>query len=287
MFKSFRPPPSWGYTLLEFDGKDAQDFLQRITTLQVQNLEELVSYPTYILSPQGKVVSAFSLFTSNGKFYLQFEAGIQSIWLKHLTDRIEFYHFGEDIVLKPLSHLYQATFVLGNETHDFSSDAEWVVKSPRSKLHSFKYSTIWTRSESQIETTLSENDWEFQRIIHLEPRLGYEINENVIPLELGDDETVFSPKGCFPGQEVIEKIISIGSPPRKLALLTGSQPAKLPLGTELISTTGEKCGTVTSSATYNNKTYSLALIKKAFAQMGSRFLIQDNEFVLEKIRGTS
>jgi folate-binding protein YgfZ len=64
---------------------------------------------------------------------------------------------------------------------------------------------------------------EQQRILSLTPKLGAEFksDEATNPLEVNLKSAIHDQKGCYPGQEVVEKIISLGSPSRKLCLLEG------------------------------------------------------------------
>lgn len=289
MTKCFLPPPSWGYSLLELHGKDALDFLQRITTADIGNLSELVAQPAYILSPQGKVLATFSLFSSVDRFYFEIEAGADAHWKNKLIETIEFYHFGELFELKDLSQNYHPTLILGETPTSLKETATWIVKHPKETLD---YSTVWTKTDLPHNLNdLSELEWEYQRITHLVPRPGFEITEQVNPLELGDGVEVFSPKGCFPGQEVIEKIISIGSPPRKLCLLqsdlNGSQSMNLRLQDEVKTELGEISGYITSFIQQGKKIFALALIKKNSAQQGKTLVSSNHQFVIEKIRGHS
>ncbi len=57
------------------------------------------------------------------------------------------------------------------------------------------------------------------RLLCLAPVYPNEINETTNPLELGLEEIIHENKGCYPGQEVIEKIISKGGVPRHLCLI--------------------------------------------------------------------
>lgn len=87
---------------------------------------------------------------------------------------------------------------------------------------------------------------EVERVRAGKPAYPAEINETVMPLEVGLAHVLHTGKGCYPGQEVIEKIISLGSPPRRLAILTGEGPA--PQTPAPITSGGADAGTLTSAA---------------------------------------
>lgn len=89
---------------------------------------------------------------------------------------------------------------------------------------------------------------------------GHEITDQVLPVEIGWGKAVAENKGCYPGQEVIEKIISLGSPPRRLVRIEG-EGTPPPLG---------PCdgGTITTSVAIPQGFAALALLRKTHAQAG-------------------
>lgn len=287
MTKTFSPPPDRGFSLLSLQGKDARDFLNRITTANINQLTEKTAQRAYILSPQGKVLSAFFLFQVGETYFFEFEAGSLGEWKNKLTETIEFYHFGESFELKDLTSEYQPFIVYEGETPSSIKQKTFLeINHPTEWKDSLEYKTVWVKGDISKTDAVTEPTWEFDRIQHLEPRNGHEVTDTVIPLELGDGDTVFAPKGCFPGQEVIEKIISIGSPPRKLCLLAGATNSELS-STELKTNDGTVCGTITSSIVKDGKILALALIKKNHANIGAALISNGLNLIIEKIRGHS
>lgn len=104
---------------------------------------------------------------------------------------------------------------------------------------------------------------ELQRIQNLVPRFGHEFDSNgeTNPLEINLGNAIHDQKGCYPGQEVIEKIISIGSPSKKLCLvkLNGDANTSVELPFELDH------GKLTSF----ESPYGLAIVRKTHASVGS------------------
>ncbi len=68
--------------------------------------------------------------------------------------------------------------------------------------------------------TLSEN--ESERILARRPRIDFEFktDSKTSPLDINLGNALADQKGCYPGQEVIEKIISIGQAPKKLCVVS-------------------------------------------------------------------
>jgi folate-binding protein YgfZ len=90
---------------------------------------------------------------------------------------------------------------------------------------------------------------EAQNILRVEngiPRYGIDFNENNLLLEVGIDDAVSFTKGCYLGQEIVERIRSRGHVNKKLCglLLDGSSP---PAAGDAIHSNGKVAGTITSS----------------------------------------
>jgi len=69
--------------------------------------------------------------------------------------------------------------------------------------------------------SIEAQDSELQRILARIPKLGNEFlnNGETNPLEINLQSAIHDQKGCYPGQEVLEKIIAIGSPSKRLCLV--------------------------------------------------------------------
>lgn len=78
--------------------------------------------------------------------------------------------------------------------------------------------------EARSFVELDDAAWTRMRVIAGQPLVGAELNASeTIPLEAGEDGIVFN-KGCYLGQEVIERLNSRGTPARRLVHLTWTGP---------------------------------------------------------------
>jgi len=124
--------------------------------------------------------------------------------------------------------------------------------------------------------TLSEKD----RIEKMIPKVGHEFlnNGETNPLEVNLRGAVHDNKGCYPGQEVIEKIISLGSPAKKLCLLSGVTSESLP--TALFdSKTGAEVGTLTSAS----DGVALGIIRRTHLKENLELKTKTALFTLKKV----
>ena len=143
----------------------------------------------------------------------------------------------------------------------------------------------------QIRTQLQEKfpeatqaDYEALRIAAGIPRVGHELTEQYIPLELGLWDTISFNKGCYTGQEIIARMESRGQLAKNLVKIT-SQGA-LAAGDTLFDMNGKQTGTITSVATIpdDEQPYiALAVIKTGDAVVGQNLLNEQKQVV--HIRG--
>jgi folate-binding protein YgfZ len=146
------------------------------------------------------------------------------------------------------------------------------------------------RSEviAQLVTTLSSfglqklsaAEWSAQRVALGAPAHGYEYSSRVTPLDIEPPNALISiteGKGCYPGQEVIERTLALGRASRQLvrlerdgAPLSDEQQtagkAASPLSLPLFNTAAPESapvGELTSLSPTHHLPYALALIKRS------------------------
>lgn len=237
MLKVFRPKTVW----FKLEGPDARDFLHRLTTVDFRNQQvtEVVGKQGLFLTPQGKISAYFRVWNEPGNpnsFDFEIPVGSASDWPSAFEQVIDQFTFGEN-------------FTIARQTRP----SLWVLQED---------GKIGFNIPSQFKEV---NDAEFDlwRIENMIPLVDHEVTAQANPLEIGLSEAIAEQKGCYPGQEVIERIISQGAPPRRLVRLVSPIPL-----TELKSKTGETIGTITSSMSKADGHYqALGLIKKSFASL--------------------
>jgi folate-binding protein YgfZ len=285
--------PRWCWITLQ--GKDAKDFLHRLSSAQVKFLQLGQGAPGCFLSPQGKIRAYFHLWNyAENEYGFELDSG-DGYWKNELLTFIEQYTFSEKFVLTDTqagspTETLEARWIFLEEgeslPEDFpQSENQTVATSENIRIchHGKKdygrnWLTAWgkgTALESWISTrfptaaSLDYSQLEKWRIHSLRPRVGAELTENSMPVEIGISDAVAENKGCYPGQEVIEKIISLGSPPKRLAQITGEGMA--PKVGDLIFNLAEppiEVGQVTSVAEEDQNFIALGLIRKIHAKEG-------------------
>lgn len=109
------------------------------------------------------------------------------------------------------------------------------------------------------------------------PRYGIDMDEENLLLETGLDQAVSFQKGCYIGQEVIERVRSRGHVNRKLAgiVLKGQSPAQRGAG---ISADGKEIGRITSSVLSPRLHHAIAMgyVHRDYLQPGLDVAVEIN-----------
>ena len=106
---------------------------------------------------------------------------------------------------------------------------------------------------------------EMHRIVAGIPRYGVDIRERDLPQETEQARALNFNKGCYVGQEIVERIRSRGAVHRKFTGFLAEGPGPIAAGTKVLA--GEKeVGEITSSASLQlpdvNKTVALGYIRR-------------------------
>jgi folate-binding protein YgfZ len=99
------------------------------------------------------------------------------------------------------------------------------------------------------------------RVLEATPRYGIELGDRYLPQETSQMRALHFSKGCYLGQEIVERIRSRGAVHRRLAQFTlSSEPPALPLE---LAASGDSAvaGRITSTALYNGTRYGLGVAR--------------------------
>jgi aminomethyltransferase len=113
----------------------------------------------------------------------------------------------------------------------------------------------------------SVEDAETFRITQFKPRYGRDITDRSLPQETQQTRAVHFQKGCYLGQEIVERVRSRGHINRLLMGFTGDSDHAPALGAK-IAYGGKEDGEVTSAVSVGGKFYGLAIVRAQIAQPG-------------------
>lgn len=288
MTQIYTPPQPFQWSWITLIGPDAGDFLHRLTTVNVRNLIVGEGAPGCFLTPQGKLRAYFTLWNYRlTEFAFEIDAGESGHWKKALLETIDQYTFGEKITVAevPLESRWifpdaegLAKLGVAESMKTAAIDEEIRVCHHGEADFGRPWVTVWGRGPRLAQwlerafpqaQSIGFETTETWRIEASRPRADLELSESTIPLEVGLKDAIAENKGCYPGQEVIEKIISLGAPAKRLIRIDGSGP--VPARGEKILNLADpaaEVGEVTSVAETSTGFVALGIVRKIHAKEG-------------------
>ena len=101
------------------------------------------------------------------------------------------------------------------------------------------------------------------RVLEAIPRYGVDLMDRDLPQETSQTRALHFAKGCYLGQEIVERIRSRGNVHRRLAQFTlSTPPAQLPA--DLVAE-GQPAGRITSTAAWQGKQYGIGIVRSEAA----------------------
>lgn len=198
--------------LIEVKGPDAQDFLHRLTAGTVKNVGTGEGARGLLLTGQGRMRAQFDLLRIDAqRFWLAAPDACSAT----LFQELEAKHFSEDLVLRWREEEW------GYEEGTVPSGSGGVFP-----LSHGVTGSLWPSPVSGYRGALDAGPlpqrFHFDRIGALVPWPEFDWDENSMALEAGTLPWIDRAKGCYPGQEVIEKSLNVGHPPRVLNAFEGT-----------------------------------------------------------------
>jgi len=280
---------SYGHLLIE--GVDAPPFLQRMLTHEVTKLPVGEGRYNALLDRKGMVLSLFYLYRlGEQRFYAVTPPQLTEKTLGLLTKMKVI----EKMTLKDESPARGLLLLIGPKAEsllpkttaedlliwreDFFGPPLWNISGAKEtikRLHG---------DLSSKATPLSDQAVRLMKMAAGFPEYGVDIDETHILLEANVPYAYQRQKGCYPGQEVIERILAYGKgrTPRSLVPLKLEGKGEIPPKTEVFTSAGERAGMITSSLydPLENKTVSMAYLEHKFVEGASRLQLKENRFVV-------
>ena len=180
--------------ILALNGKDKIDFLQALTTNNIENVSEDEIIYTAILSPQGKYLFDFFVFTlDKNEIFID----IHKSRAADLKKFLEFYKLNSDVIIS----FVNCQIVLSSVREEIFCFADPRAKNLGWRCYDFK--------EQFVNQGKGFAEFEINRIMSLIPETGLElIPEKSYILELNFEKIngVDFKKGCYIGQEVTARM---------------------------------------------------------------------------------
>ena len=227
-------------------GEDRARLLHAMTTNHVQGMKPGEIQYTFFLNAQGQIQADAYLICYEDHFLLDVEPETRHSVYEHLDRFI----IADDVTLEDIT---DTTFALLRKDR---------IYGPIGRKDEVLRDLIQSGG-----ILASAEDAEAFRIMQFRPRYGRDITDRSLPQETQQTHAVHFQKGCYLGQEIVERVRSRGHINRLLMGFTGdSEHAPAP-GTK-VAYGGKEDGEVTSSVAVGGKFYGLAIVRSQIAQPG-------------------
>jgi len=285
--------------MLQFTGDDRLSYLQGMLSNDLRPLQTFDGEQAAILTQQGKVIADVRVLCSLNSFYLDFCEPLKEKILTHLNrylvaDDVEIHDPNEEwkmlSVQGPkaqmlLDQLFANAELPGQAHHhamvQFDGSPVCVIRANRSGYDGFDLivqgTQITTLAQRLVELGARWVGAQAQNILRIEagiPRYGIDFSTDNLLLEVALDDAVSFNKGCYLGQEVIERIRSRGHVNKRLCglLLDGGNPVS---PGDTLSAGDKAVGQITSSVVSIalRTPIALAYVSKDFWASGTKLSV--------------
>jgi folate-binding protein YgfZ len=242
--------------LLQVTGPDRLSFLQGMLSNDLGALKPFTGQYATLLTQQGKVIGDVRVLCAMNSFYLDFLEALKEKIVAHLNR----YLVADEVEIADRSNEYATLSIQGPQSEELlghlvgqselpahplqhamtniDAAAICIVRASHTGENGFDLIGP-TANLPSIAQKLTETGKQFsaawvgeeaQNILRIEagiPRYGVDFTEDNLLLEVGLDDAISFTKGCYLGQEVVERIRSRGHVNKKLVGLTieGQEPA--------------------------------------------------------------
>jgi len=269
-------------------GRDRARFLHNVSTNEVKKMTPGAGCYAFLLTPQGRIQADLCLFCFEDRFLIDTERELrekarQQILRYKVADQVEIddvtgetaaigvegpgaagvlASLGAPAPAQPYAHLPWGEWTVAAVT--VTAQPGWRIYAPAAARDE-----IAGRLQSAGAQAATEEDARVVRIENGRPRYGEDIRENTLPQETRQMHAVSFTKGCYLGQEIVERIRAQGHVNKLLARVQ-LDSAELPAAGAKLHAESAEAGEITS-AVYSpaaGKAIALAYLRTPFAEAG-------------------
>lgn len=256
-------------------GRDRVRYLHNVTSNDVKKMTPGSNAYSFLLTPQGRIQADLYLFCFADHFLIDTEPDLREkvppLILKYkVADQVEL----EDVTAQTAAVGVEgpnAPSVRGAVSEFTVLDASLTgqpgfrVIAPTEKLPE-----LVRLLETAGAVAATAEDARTVRIENGKPRYGEDIRETSLPQETQQMHAVSFSKGCYLGQEIVERIRAQGHVNKLLVRLEVDSTEPLPPGARL-TVEGKEAGEITSSirSPQSGRVAALAVVRTPYAQTGT------------------
>jgi folate-binding protein YgfZ len=297
--------------LLQITGPDRLSFLQGMLSNDLRALKPFAGQYATLLTQQGKVIADGRVLCAMNSFYLDFLESLKEKILAHLNR----YLVADEVDIVDRSNEYATLSIQGPQSEALLRKLVGQTELPE---HSLQHTMITVDVTAicavyashtgetgfdliapianlpNIAQRLTETGKQFsaawvgeeaQNILRVEagiPRYGVDFTEDNLLLEVGLDDAVSFTKGCYLGQEVVERIRSRGHVNKKLVGLSLEGKESASPGDVIVSS-DRPVGTITSSihSPTLDRPIALGYVHRDYWELDTPLIVKHNGISLD------
>ena len=273
-------------TLVSLAGKDRVRWLNGMVSNNIRDLAPGLGVYAFVLNPQGQIQGDLYAFNRGETLILEIEraqAGLLPQLRRYIImDKVEVQELGDSVAICGIAGAKAAQVIesLGIRTPETPlalSEANWngvavtVVRGDNPCVANYEFWVPKEQAEAFRAAVLKAGALEVHgptldafRIVCGIPKMGVDIRERTLPQEAAQDRALSFNKGCYIGQEIVERIRARGSVHRQL---TGFEVSgSVPTEGSSIQVNGKEVGLITSTTTIprsaSARVIALGLLRK-------------------------
>jgi folate-binding protein YgfZ len=284
-------------------GEDRARLLHAMTTNQVEKLQPGEGCYAFFLNPQGRILADVNLFCRDNDFLLDVEPETRESLYRHLDK----YIIADDVTLEDATDRLAALALEGPQAHVLAAGigvpllekpwahTDWngVTVANVSFTGAPGLRFFAPAAEKPRLTDLFQNagapeagldDARVVRLEHFKPRYGEDIFDSTLSQETQQAHAVNFNKGCYIGQEIVERVRSRGLVHR---LLTGVEieSSAVPEPETRLFHGEENAGKMTSAAFSPalGKVVGMAYVRRELAEPGTMLTVNGHPAVVRAL----
>jgi folate-binding protein YgfZ len=273
-------------TLVSLAGKDRVRWLNGMVSNNIRDLAAGLGVYAFVLNPQGQIQGDLYAFNRGETLVLEIDLAqvglLPQLRRYIIMDKVDVQEFGDSIEILGIAgpkapQVIESLGIKAPETPLALSEASWngvavtVVRGDNPCVANYEFwvpkeqaEAFWAALPKAGAQEVHEPTLDAFRILCGIPKFGVDIRERTLPQETAQDRALNFNKGCYIGQEIVERIRARGSVHRILTGFEVSGP--IPANVRSIQVDGKEVGLITSAATIATKAsarvIALGLLRK-------------------------
>lgn len=285
-YEALRERAAWidlsGRGKIRATGEDRARLLHSMTTNHIQNLIPGTGCYAFFLTAQGRIIADANIFCMPDYLLIDTEPETRQRVLEHLEKFI----IADDVLLHDFTHDYGTINVEGPASagllqhfgvptaHTPFTLTEWAhgqlahVNYTGQPGYSFIFPLEMRQDVLQklSDAGVPQADIATADVVRVEngrPRFGVDITDASLPQETRIDYAIHPSKGCYIGQEIVERVRSRGHVNRLLSAIEIESSQAPPAGAPVQTADGKDVGVITSAAysPARNRTVALGIVR--------------------------